>query len=348
MHFLRTHENMVSEKRYLSIAFVLAQLVFSLPAQANGAGSTIVGVYGVPASDITTWSSQMGFKPNYTIGESYSGPDGSGSEPCNSLSNGGNGGYPTVVANSHFDANSGMGDPNAAASGAYNSTYASTFANLYGPCAASIYALRLDWEWAGDWFDFSPYSSVNGGTYSSPGITPEVWIAGFRNMVAAMRSVPATAHIKVAWDFPILQYHDAANAMAYYPGDDVVDIISTDYYFNTIYDGPTSSDAWNKAMGTNGLNAMAAFAAAHNKPMAIWEWGDMYTDGYCITQFSEWIKSHNVVAHSYWDSNDAFDNGGTKLQDFAARENAYIAEWDNWQYTGTYWAVGLIPLPAGF
>jgi hypothetical protein len=316
-------------------------LVTPTPAPAAGSGNILVGIYMDPP-DSPTWSSFMGYKPHYTINNSYSGPGGGGSNPCSALSNNGNGGYPTVVGNSTYDANSGMGDPDAAASGAYNATYANTFATVYGPCAATIYALRLNWEWPGYWFDFSP--SWNGSGSAAPQsqwVPPATWIAGWRNFVTTLRANPATAHIKVSWDYPTLQYGGAA-ALAYYPGDAYVDIISGDHYFNTQYDGPTSAGAWAKATGKNGLNDMAAFAAAHNKPMAFWEWGDAYTDGYCVTQFSNWMKAHNVVAHSYWDSNTGV---ATKLQGNGTRQAAYVAAWQNWKYAGTYWGTTSIPIP---
>jgi beta-mannanase len=289
--------------------------------------------------DSPSWSSFMGYKPDFTINNSYAGPGGGGSNACTQ-----NGGYPTVVGNSTYDANSGMGDPNAAANGNYNAAYASLMANFYAPCASTIYALRLNWEWPGFWFDFSPSWSSGGQLPQSQWVSPATWIAGWQNFVNALRANPATAHIKVSWDYPTLQYGGAA-ALAYYPGDAYVDIISTDYYFNTQYDGATSAEAWNKAMSPGGLNDMATFAAAHNKPMAFWEWADMYNDGVLTTQFSNWMKAHNVVAHSYWDSNDALSSAA-RLQDNGARQAAYVAAWKNWVPSGTYWGSALPPIPA--
>jgi hypothetical protein len=314
----------------------------SLPGDAGtGNGNALVGVYMDPP-DNPTWSSFMGSAPNYSVGNSYMTVLNSGSDPCNALNNNGNGGYPTVIAVGHFDSTtSGENDPVAAANGSYNSVYADYAANAIGPCASTIYAVRIDWEWAGNWFPFSPYYSP--GSYGSPYITASDWIAGFRNLVAAIRANPTTAHIKISWDYPTLS--QGANAFDYYPGDDYVDIISTDYYFSTQYDGPTSAGSWSKATGTQGIDDWATFAAAHNKPMAAWEWCDMYLDGYNITQFSNWMKGHNVVAHSYWDSDDAIASGNTcKLQDNATRQNAYIAAWQNWAPSGTFWS-GLIPIP---
>jgi hypothetical protein len=45
------------------------------------------------------------------------------------------------------------------------------------------------------------------------------------------------------------------------------------------------------------------------------------------------MKAHNVVAHSYWDSNTGV---ATKLQGNGKRQAAYVAAWQNWKYAGTY------------
>jgi Glycosyl hydrolase family 26 len=312
---------------------------YEVPQQASGGGSGagtrnyLVGIYMGGSADNPAFHSFVGYYPDFTIGNSYSGPDGSGSNPCTE-----NSGYPVVVANSHFYPGTSASDPNAAANGSYNGIYANLMQNFYAPCAASIYAIRINWEWPGNWFQFSPYYS---GGYSNPSISPAVWIAGWQNFVKALRANPATAHIKVAWDYPVLS--QGANALAYYPGDAYVDIIGTDYYFNTQYDGPTSADSWNKAMGSGGLNDMAAFAAAHNKPIGFWEVSDDYDDGYATTQFGNWINSHNVVAVTWWDDDGS---GGRKIQHTQAAQNAFVQAFGNRTYAGTYWPTGLMPLPS--
>jgi Glycosyl hydrolase family 26 len=314
------------------------------PTPVAGSGGMLVGVYMDPP-DSPTWSAMLSKKPDYTINNSTMTINNVGSNPCNALNNNGNGGYPTVAGVGHF--NTGVGgnnDPVAAANGSYNSDYANYAANVIGPCANSLYALRIDQEWSGNWFPWGPYASP--GSYGSPYISPADWIAGFRHLVDAIRANPATAHIKISWDYPLqLQ---GANTLSYYPGDAYVDIIGTDLYAQPQFDGPTGSGAWTTFLAsTGGLNDMAAFAAAHNKPMAIWEWCDVYTDGVFLTNFSNWMKANNVVAQSYWDSNDAIGGGGAcRLQDSASRQAAYIAAWKGWQYSGTYWGSTTLPIPA--
>jgi hypothetical protein len=54
------------------------------------------------------------------------------------------------------------------------------------------------------------------------------------------------------------------------------------------------------------------------------------------------MKAHNVVAHSYWDSNTGV---ATKLQGNGKRQAAYVAAWQNWKHAGTYWGANSIPIP---
>lgn len=298
----------------------------------------LIGTFNNGNADNPAYHTWMGFYPDYTINNTYMGPDGSGS--LISVNNG----YPMVIAMNHFNTQvTGFTDPVAAANGSYNSGYDTAIATHIAPWAANIYAVRIDWEWPGTWNNYSPYG-YNGGTKASPSITPAVWVAGWRNLAAAFKRNPATAHIKIAWDYP----NDASelNSLSYYPGDDVVDIISLDPYADKNWDGATSQICWTNYVtgwgAGHGLTDMAAFAAAHNKPMAFWEWADNYGDGYFITQFAAWMNNHNVVAHSYWDTNSLFAGA---LQSSPANQAAYIKAFANTTYTGTFWPT-IFPLPA--
>jgi hypothetical protein len=320
--------------RYVLLAFAVGLVAAFGPlygmSHAQTASAPLAGLYQSPP-DNPSFGTYMGYHPYYTL--NYMNVIGGGSNPCWV-----NGGYPTVTALGHFDANvNGINDPVAAANGSYNGIYANYAANVIGPCASTIYALRVDWEWGGNWFGFSPYYS-NIGSYYYPWISPATWIAGFQNFVNAIRSNPATANIKIAWDYPTTLIY-GSNVMAYYPGDAYVDIISSDIYFNPQWNGPTSSGAWNFYNQPGGINDWAAFAAAHSKPMAAWEWCDAYTDGYNLTQFSNWIKANNFVAQSYWDYASPTN---CKLQSNPSAYSAYIAAWQNWTASGTFWG-GIIP-----
>jgi beta-mannanase len=87
--------------------------------------------------------------------------------------------------------------------------------------------VRINSEWFGDWGWSSPFHDTNNI------VPPDIWIAGFRNLVSVIRSDSDTtlSHIKIEWDYPICS-NGGANGPgeSYYPGDDYVDIIGTDVY----------------------------------------------------------------------------------------------------------------------
>jgi hypothetical protein len=98
------------------------------------------------------------------------------------------------------------------------------------------------------------------------------------------------------------------------------------------------------------MNYLSSFAKAHNKPIAVGEWCDTYTDGVNLSKFVDWMKNNNVVAQTYWDSDDAIGaTGGCDLTDAGApaRKAAYIAAFGGTSYQGTYWPTPLLALPAG-
>jgi Glycosyl hydrolase family 26 len=298
----------------------------------------------MPTPDNPAFHSYIGYYPDYTTNNSFMDPSCSLGENIRA-----NNGYPVVVANSHYG-----GGTNYTASGQFGNEYLSAYtagieANIV-PYGATVYAFRLSREWCLSSNDWSPYHTP--GSYSSPSVSVGTWIGGWQNYVNMLRNISGLGNVKVAWDYPLMaDSHRAADPLAYYPGDEYVDIISADPYFISDWYGGTSSSVWNfyTTWGSLNLNSMAAFAAEHNKPMAFWEWADNYGDGYCINQFGSWTKAHNVVAQSYWDETGNYSNGG--LQDTTANVNAYVSQFGSSAYNGTFWPVQIaLPSikPAGF
>jgi beta-mannanase len=155
--------------------------------------------------------------------------------------------------------------------------------------------IRLGWEFNGNWFAWSigtdPTDIAN-------------WVAYWRHVVKVMRAVPGAAFV-FDWcanaPIPPAIAPDLA-----YPGDDVVDIIGMDAYdFDVVTPGASPQQRWQELQTTNyGLNWLAAFAAKHNKPISIPEWGLPQGDNpYYVTQFSTWMHTHNVVYACFWDMN---------------------------------------------
>ena len=133
------------------------------------------------------------------------------------------------------------------------------------------------------------------------------WAEYWANIVRAMRAVPG-AHF--LFDWTVNQYYRPIPFDQWYPGNDVVDIIGIDAYDSGITDSSlTPDERWQKLSNEpDGLNALAAFAAAHNKPMSIPEWGLMQVgpkggagdDPTYVKGLASFIATHPVVYNSYF------------------------------------------------
>ncbi len=127
-----------------------------------------------------------------------------------------------------------------------------------------------------------------------------------------------------------------------YPGDDYVDFISADMYYNTAWDPKDPSAAFDYMLKrTYGLNWLDTFAKAHDKPIAFPEWGVMSDNaGPFIAKFAAWMETHNVAYQSYWNSDADFAGAistGTKPNAGAA----YIDAFGDAAHSGNAAPVGL-------
>jgi beta-mannanase len=220
----------------------------------------------------------------------------------------------------------------AAADGAYDAYYEKTAQALL-PYAKQIYAVRIDSELNGSWSAASPFKHW-------PAVSPKTWIAGFRRLAKVIHATLPNA--KIIWNPCVGQ----SNPFPYYPGDDVVDLLGPDIYCDPRYSNSSHSCWSNFSSGAGGvnLNAFAAFATQHDKPLAIPEWGDQFGDGYMISQMANWMNYNNVVAASYWDSGDAVKNTAA-LPPQPTDQEAFAAAFGHRPYVGTYWQP-LIPVPS--
>jgi hypothetical protein len=219
---------------------------------------------------------------------------------------------------------------NAAASGAYNSKWKGVIDFYMVPHARQLYAVRVDAEWDGNWSCGSPF--VN-GSESDPTIPASTWVAAMRQVIGVLRQ--ELPKVKIEVDGPT----DAAQ-VAYYPGDDMVDLIGHDFYFLPTYDGRDSHADWARHLPL--LYYLSDFAKSHGKPLYFGEWCDGYTDGYIITQFAQWMASNNVAGQMYWDSNSAVPDS-CQLEDHPARQQAYKNAFANTQYNGSFFTLKLLP-----
>jgi hypothetical protein len=256
------------------------------------------------------------------------------------------GGYP-IIANFAMMDDTICTTFTAAANGDCNNIYDWIVDNVLVPYASHIYAIVINTEWIGGWSYYSPVCDPgqSGGCPSDfNSLTPEKWIAGTRNLISRIKAAPALANVKIEVDSPVNDIQ-----VPYWPGDDIVDMAGEDMYFLSQW-FPTSQQAWIYSCGnsvppctsTSTLGYIAEFAQKHAKPMLIPQWCDTFTDGYIIPRFAAWMVASNVVANSYWNSNDDVDTGCLLARDGRGnstpkRLQSYINAFGNTSYTGTYW-----------
>ena len=171
----------------------------------------------------------------------------------------------------------------------YHKAVAATILEISG--AQDDIVVRFGEEFNGWWFPWAAEDRA------------DTYVAAFRSMVDAFRSV--SDKFTFEWNVNIGENMDPATA---YPGDDYVDIISMDFYYNTKWHDTNASDAWNDFVNARwGLQWLEDFAASRGKPTAYSEWGVSHDGaGPFIAKAFDWFAKHDVVYQSYWNSNADF------------------------------------------
>jgi hypothetical protein len=181
----------------------------------------------------------------------------------------------------------------AAAAGDYNAHYRQAAQTLsgYRPQDAELH-IRTGWEFNGDWFPWAARGKA------------QAFAGAFRQFVTTFRSV--SDRFVFEWNVNVGDV--GMNPEDAYPGDDVVDIIGMDFYWNTQWDPSDPVAAWDSMLNRQwGLRWHQTFAAAHGKRTSYSEWGVMSNQaGPYIERAMAWFEQHDVVFHTYWDSNNAF------------------------------------------
>ncbi|MEH3123719.1 MAG: glycosyl hydrolase [Sphingomonas phyllosphaerae] len=198
-----------------------------------------------------------------------------------------------------------------AGAGKYNSNYvaaARTLAQGY-PNASKIY-VRTGWEFNGDW---QPWAAKG---------KEAQYRAAYRQFVASFRSVSG----RFVFEWTPNNGDLGMNPENAYPGDDVVDIIGMDFYYNHQWDPADGAKAFAYHRDEKyGLAWHQAFAKLHKKPTAYAEWGvSKNSDASYVQAVGDWFATHNIVYASYWNSNAAYQG---KLSDnqYPAVSTAYRA-----------------------
>jgi hypothetical protein len=93
-----------------------------------------------------------------------------------------------------------------------------------------------------------------------------------------------------------------------YPGDPYVDLIGMDFYWQLKWDPADPLRAWDLVVSRPyGLRWHQEFARAHGKPTTYSEWG-ISSDNATpyLERAREWFDTHDVVFHTYWNSDAAY------------------------------------------
>jgi hypothetical protein len=155
-----------------------------------------------------------------------------------------------------------------------------------------VVIIRTGEEFNGDWMPWKAEGKE------------KVFAQAFRHFVQAFRSV--SDRFRFEWNVNVGDY--GADPEEAYPGDDVVDIIGMDFYYNLKWYDRDPMKAWDFMVTRKyGLAWHQDFAKAHSKPTAYSEWGIPSNDSApYIEKAKDWFDSHNVLYQIYWDSNADF------------------------------------------
>jgi hypothetical protein len=179
-----------------------------------------------------------------------------------------------------------------AASGAYNDHYIAAAQTLadFRPQDGKL-NIRTGWEFNGGWFHWNGRGQ------------PDNFKGAFRQFVKSFRSV--SDRFVFEWNVNVGLDMDLEEA---YPGDDVVDVVGMDFYWNSS-EISDPEQAWENMVNQQwGLDWHQNFAARHNKSTSYSEWGVNSNDGApYVEHAADWFRSHDVAFHTYWDSDFNFE-----------------------------------------
>lgn len=198
-----------------------------------------------------------------------------------------------------------------ASRGAYNQRYRDAAATLVAarPGTAKIF-VRTGWEFNGNW-----------QPWAAKGKEAE-YREAFRQFVASFRSVSD----RFVFEWTPNQGDHGMNPEDAYPGDDVVDVIGMDFYYNHEWDAADPVAAWQyKVNERYGLAWHQAFAQRHGKPTAYSEWGvSSDADAPYVALAAKWFAEHDVLYAIYWNSDAAY-RGKLSGEQYPSVTGAYKA-----------------------
>ena len=198
-----------------------------------------------------------------------------------------------------------------AAAGAYNNYYLTAAQTLLDVSSGTgKIIVRVGEEFNGSWM---PWAAAG---------QEQNYINAYHDFVDVFRSV--SDRFEFVWCTSVGS--NGMNPEAAYPGDQYVDIIATDFYYNQ-WQSSDPATAWNNMVKQPyGLQWLEDFAAAHGKPTAYSEWGVQYDNaGAFIDSAAKWFAAHKPLYQIYWDSN--IDSSlPTELSQHPATAAAYLKD----------------------
>jgi len=150
--------------------------------------------------------------------------------------------------------------------------------------------VRTGWEMGGEWFPWGAQGNAH----------PELFRAAFAHFADAFHAV--SGRFKIVWDV----VGDRGDMAPFWPGDQYVDVVSQDFYWNPQWTSEDGAIAFNMMRDFPcGLQWIEDFAAAHGKPTAYSEWGSKEGAGF-IQAAKAWFDAHQPIYQTYWNSDAAY------------------------------------------
>ncbi|MEM9963680.1 MAG: glycosyl hydrolase [Pseudomonadota bacterium] len=179
-----------------------------------------------------------------------------------------------------------------AAAGDYDEDFSTAATALSRRGLDDIIHVRTGWEFNGDWMTWSAIGKA------------ELYNTAFRRFVDRFRE--HADRFVFEW---CPNYGDQGmNPELAYPGDDYVDVIGMDFYYDPRWDSADPNEAWVSMVDRPyGLKWHQEFAASRGKPTSYAEWGvTLPTAAPYIEAAARWFEDHPVHYQCYWDSDDDF------------------------------------------
>jgi hypothetical protein len=133
----------------------------------------------------------------------------------------------------------------------------------------------------------------------------EEFIAAYRQFVQSFREVSD----RFVFEWCPNVGNDKMNPEDAYPGDDYVDVIGMDFYYDPRWWSHDPVAAWRDMLDRPyGLRWHQAFAASRGKPTSYPEWGvGLETSAPYVEAAAAWFRQNPVVYQAYWNSDAAFE-----------------------------------------